>query len=305
MKLLYTVLLWSITSGIVYSQCSAVEVNSSNILQTGSSGGNCTYLVNANITLDRGNASVKMFYTCGANGTEKVLDDCFSWDKPSTKNFTSSSFTCPCEAEVTVRFIGYANPSCGGNACGEVGSVNSGESTNSQLALDLSNFKIDGLYRDQVCFSWEIEPTEPGTLFQLEKSNDGTAFISLTSLSHSDIHIQGTTATYCLQLRGSEQYFRMNAVETTGKVHTSPIRFVKNKTTNTDIRFSAVTRQIRFVGNNDELMSKPLYIYTSGGQLVHQETIHSDRIDLPQLPGGIYIVRIPQAAGALVKKVVI
>ena len=305
MKLLYTVLLWSITSVIVYSQCSAVQVNSSEILQTGSSGGNCTYLVNANITLDRGNASVKMFYTCGANGTETALDDCFSWDKPSTKNFTSSSFTCPCEAEVSVRFIGYSNPSCGGHACGEVGSINSGDGTNSQLALDLTNFKIDGLYRDQVCFSWEIEPTEPGTVFQLEKSIDGNAFIALTSLTYSDIRIQGTTAIYCMPLRGSEQYFRMNAVETTGKVHTSPIRFVKNINANTDIRFSPVTRQIHLFGNNDELMAKPLYIYTSGGQLVHQETIHSDRIDLPHLPGGIYIVRIPQATGALVKKVVI
>lgn len=305
MKLLYTVLLWSITSVIVYSQCSAVEVNNSSILQTGSSGGNCTYIVNANITLQRGNASVKVFYTCGTNATEMVLEDCFSWDKPSTKNFTSSSFTCPCEAEVSVRFIGYANPSCGGNACGEVGTINSGESTESQLALDLTNFKVEGLIRDQACFSWEVEPTETGTVFQLEKSSDGKSFVALASLNYRDIRIQGTTATYCMPLRGTAQYFRMKAVETTGKVHTSPVRFVKNKSAFTEVQFSPVSHQIRLVGDVDDLMAKPLYIYTAGGQLVHQQTINSDRIDLPQLVGGIYIVRIPQAEGPLVRKVII
>lgn len=295
MKTLYTVVLWGLSVVYTYAQCKAISYSAVSLETISSNATNTTYEIRVTFTLNNGNASVKPYYTVGAN-PEVALTDCWYFPVPSTLNFTSSPFTVPTGSTISLRFVAFANPSCGGNACEIL-------PAGSQLALDLTNFKISESVRDRACFNWQVELNEPNTLFQLERSMDGKSFSTFTTLSFGEINLQGSNASYCTNNLGAENYYRLKAVSNDGLTQFSPIRFLNSKSSRVDIQYSPLTRQIRLFGGVDDLFSNPLSVINSYGQLVYQVNIKSDRMDLPDLPKGIYFVRVEQEGESIVKKI--
>lgn len=288
---------WGINPG--YSQCKAIRANSIQISQTGSSNGYYTYTILANITLEYGKASVIPYYTCGSIGTEIALDDCFSWESPSTKDITSSTFSCPCDQPVSIRLEGYNSSNCKGNPCGDL------DASQSNLALDLTDFRISASDADQVCFKWFIDPEEPETRYQIENSIDGIHFTYLTTFPASDIVLAGTAASKCMIRTDFNPYYRMKAVDKSGRTLYSPIRSVIGQPAQTRILYNMNTREISLSGPEDKLASCILHVYDGRGRKVYEEVIRRDIILLPEFPEGVYFIQINRSCDALVKKIVL
>ncbi|GEM_PF-1160674 len=302
-KLLISLVLWGPCCYLVYPQCSAIEVNSAEVIRTDSLTGSCTYIIQASITLDHGNASVKTFYTCGSQGQEILLPDCFRWNNPSTQIFTSSAFSCPCGEVVYVRMVGQSNPSCGGNACGDIFSSSGGNVASGQLALDLSNFRVQGALPNRICFSWSMASLEAGTEFSLECSKDGIAFYLLSTLRAGDFKLQENMASFCLNQYGQDPYFRLKSVTLSGEVSYSPVRYLRPSSLAASIRYVGTERQIRLTGDELKLEAGLLMLFNSHGQIVFHEQVRSNLITLPNLPPGLYVVRIDFSGTSLVKKI--
>ncbi|HNR08356.1 MAG TPA: T9SS type A sorting domain-containing protein [Saprospiraceae bacterium] len=295
MKYLCTVALWGISFIAGYSQCKQIFYSAVSLDLISSSGGNNTYTITATFTLNNGNASVKPYYTPGG-GAEVALADCWNFPTPSTQTYTSSQFTVPSNATVSLRFIAHANPNCGGTTCEIL-------PAGSQLALDLTQFKISDVVRERACFNWHVELQEPNTLFHLERSMDGKHFSTFATLTFNEISLQGSEASYCANHLGVENYYRLKAVSNEGLTLFSPIRYLNIQTSRVDIQFSPLSRQIRLSGGVDEVFSKPLSVINAYGQVVFQEYIKSDRTGLPELPKGIYFVRIEKEGESILKKI--
>lgn len=303
MKLHFTALLWSLFCFNIYSQCSAIGVNNAEVIRTDSLAGSCTYIIQATITLDHGNASVKAFYTCGLQGQEMTLPDCFSWSNPSTQNFTSSAFSCPCEEEVYIRLVGQSNPSCGGNACGEVATFSGGGAASGQLALDLSNFRVKGIHPNQLCFTWSLETVDAGTVFFLERSMNGIAFYPFSNLITGEHIRQGNQTTICLGNNSQDPYFRLKSVAPSGEVSFSPVRHYRPHSMIASLRYLETTRQIWLAGVEEEIVGRSLMLYNTYGQMVFHERVKSNLLLLPTLPLGIYIVLLDMPGKAVVKTI--
>lgn len=292
-------MIWVLGINSGYSQCKAIRANSIQLNQTGSSDGYYNYTILANITLEYGNASIIPYYTCGINVTEIALDDCFTWASPSTKDFTSSTFSCPCDQPVSIRLEGYASSNCKGNTCGDL------DASQSNLALDLTDFRISAYDADQVCFRWFTDPEVPDARYQIETSIDGIHFTYLTTFSVSDIVLAGTAASRCMIRSNFNPYYRMKAVDKSGRTLYSPIRSISNQPAQTRILYNMNTREITLSGPEDKLASCILNVYDGRGQKVYEEVIRRNIVLLPEFPEGVYFIQINRPCDALVKKIVL
>ncbi|HNR08354.1 MAG TPA: T9SS type A sorting domain-containing protein [Saprospiraceae bacterium] len=298
MRILFLLLFWLATIPLSNAQCKAIRVNSTLINQTGSSNGYYNYTISANVTLEYGNASIIPYYRCGS-GEEMALDDCFTWESPSTRDFTSDVFRCPCDQPVSIRLEGYASSNCKGNTCGNV------EGSESNLALDLTDFRIAGHDADQVCFKWFIDPEEKETRYQIESSIDGIHFTYLTTFTSPDILLSGTAASKCMVRTNYNPYYRMKAIEKSGRALYSPIRSINGRPAQTRILYNMNTREITLSGPDDQLASCVLHVYDAKGRRVYEEVIKGDKVLLPEFPEGIYFIQINRSCDALVKKIVL
>ncbi len=298
MKYLFTLTLWCFSFCFVHSQCNSVSINVNNftIEKTGDNGTTCTYQINVTAQSNNGNPSVRPFSRCGNGSLTEITNVCWTFPNKGVFYDFTASFTCGCGVDVNVQLVTFSSSNCGGNECASVG-------TSVILAIDLTNFKILESARDQVCFKWEIDPSE-NNFFQLEKSMDGKSFVPMVAMAEADYVIQGTSATYCMDRPGAGVYFRLKATNNEGHSRYSPIRFLNAKYSGMDIRYHPVQRFIHLIGVAIELKPTFLSVINSCGQMVYRENVKSDGMILPDLPKGIYFVRVEQDRESFVKKIV-
>ena len=146
---------------------------------------------------------------------------------------------------------------------------------------------------------WETN-NDPADHFDIEKSNDGSNFKTIATVSYK-MNAASTTAKYQFldnDVKGDIQYYRVKAIETGIPVLYSQIITIKNSVLSSKMIVSLNPAQgdlyLSIPGSN--FLNKEMMVIAMSGVIVKRSTINDAnsqiKLDVRMLPHGIYVIKL-------------
>ena len=178
------------------------------------------------------------------------------------------------------------------------------------LPIELSTFEVEALENSYNKLTWITESERNSSHFEIEKSDDGKEFYSVDKVTAAG---NSTQKLSYLELDKSENslitYYRLKLVDFDGKFTYSPIKAVKNSSSEAVSVYPNPSEDGKI---NIELNSSKKYdkisIYSNNGKLIEEIELNFDaqiQVDLGHLNNGIYQVVLSNDSEIVTKKVVL
>jgi hypothetical protein len=204
---------------------------------------------------------------------------------------------CPCDEPVYLLAMAMASSNCHGTSCVVFDLTN--------LALNIVGFAVYRGESDQVCFQWEMNEALPAYSYLFETSYDGINFNPLANSLTHQLNKTGTFFNACFNYTGQDTYYRLKMTGENGQSVYSPIKRLVNEPVSMRLQWIQVGHRIIILDHDDEFQTRRLELFNLNGQLVYNQTTHSNEIDLPESFRGIYYIRILSGTRLGVKSLIL
>ncbi len=295
------------------AQCAAITVNTTTnppyIGYVATAGAYTHYKLFVTSQLSNGNASILPLFRCGTAGLLRETrtgfldgvapnsfeEDCKTWPVYLTDQLDSTAiFRCLTTDDVFLQVNGYASVNCGGTQCVEFALTN--------LDIALTKFTANFSSSNQVCLNWELknDGNQEFNTYIIQQSIDGVNFEKALSLT-KDEAFKNNAFNVCLSKKSNYNYFRLLIQAPNGNLTISPIRKITSKL-DVAVISDRLNNSIKILGLSNHI-NPTINIYNSFGQNLYSGAITSEKVSMPNLASGIYVVTLDSNEGHIVKSI--
>jgi hypothetical protein len=173
--------------------------------------------------------------------------------------------------------------------------------TGTVLPIELMSFDAQTTEGGKNHLTWSTASENNSQSFDIERSQDGVRFSTI-----GNVKAKGRAANYSFidnaPLRHTS-YYRLKAIDNDRSFEYSKIVSVKNGTTKSNISIYPTAVMDALTVENDGSAVDAVTIFNHVGQIM-LTVKETNRVDMSQLPSGLYLVQVQAGIETVVEKVV-